>query len=331
MDQGLFYWLEDGHLAAVLVCHVDDILWGGTPRFKSAVIDNLGSVLKFGAEHSSAFTYIGIQLEQHSDFSIMLNQNTFAASIKKITLVATADANTLLTDTERTALRSAIGQLNWLAGMSRPEISFEICNVASKVKEATIRDAIQINKVITRVQSAETHVTFPPLDLNSVRVKAYADGSFNSLPDGGSQGGQIVFICDKWNNSSPISWSSTRLRHVVRSAVAAETLVMCDGCELAFYVAELAGHILSPRKDESLKVHSITDSRSLYESLGSTKLVSDKRLRVEISALRQMVNKGEVSVEWVEGAKQLADVLTKQGVSWKLLQFVLREGKLSLQ
>ena len=111
LDQGLFYWLEDGHLAAVLVCHVDDILWGGTPRFKSAVIDNLGSVLKFGAEHSSVFTYIGIQLEQHSDFSIMLNQNNFAASIKKITLAATADANTLLTDTERTALRSATGQL----------------------------------------------------------------------------------------------------------------------------------------------------------------------------------------------------------------------------
>ena len=106
---------------------------------------------------------------------------------------------------------------------------------------------------------------------------------------------------------------------------------MCDGCGLAFYVAELAGHILSPRKDESLKVHSITDSRSLYETLGSTKLVSDKRLRAEISALRQMVNEGKVSVEWVEGAKQLADVLTKQGVSWKLLQFVLREGKLSLQ
>ena len=136
-------------LNGILVCHVDDFLWGGTPRFKSAVIDNLSSVLKFGAEHSSAFTYIGIQLEQHSDFSITLNQNNFAASIKKITLSATSDANTLLTDTERTtALRSAIGQLNWLAGMSRPEISFEICNVASKVKEAAIRDAIQINKTL---------------------------------------------------------------------------------------------------------------------------------------------------------------------------------------
>ena len=190
------------------MCHVDNILWGGIPRFKPAVIDNLGSVLKFGAEHSNAFTYIGIQQEQHSEFSIMLKQSNFAASIKKITLLATSDAKTLLTDTEHTALRSPICQLNWLAGMSRPEISFETCNVASKVKHATTRDAIQLNEVITRVQSEET---FPSLDLNSVRVKAYADGSFNSLPDGGSQGGQIVFICDKWNNSSPISWSSTRL------------------------------------------------------------------------------------------------------------------------
>ena len=72
LDQGLFYWLEDGHLATILVCHVDDIFWGSTHRFKTAVIDNLGNVLKFEAEHSSAFTYIGIQLEQHSDFSITL-------------------------------------------------------------------------------------------------------------------------------------------------------------------------------------------------------------------------------------------------------------------
>ena len=109
LDQGLFYWLKDGPLAAILVCHIDDSLWGGTPRFESAVIDNLGSLLKFGAEHSSAFTYTGIQLEQHSDFSITLTQKNFAASIKKITLSATSDANTLLTDTERTALHSAIG------------------------------------------------------------------------------------------------------------------------------------------------------------------------------------------------------------------------------
>ena len=161
LDQGLFYWLEDGHLAAILVCHVDDILWGGTPRFKSAVIDNLSSALKFGAEHSSAFTCIGIQLGQHSDSSITLNQNNFAASIKRITLSATSDANTLLTDTERTALCSAIGQLNWLAGISMPDISFEICNVASKVKEATIHDVIQINKVITTVQSEETYCDLP--------------------------------------------------------------------------------------------------------------------------------------------------------------------------
>ena len=134
----------------ILVCHVDDeILCGGTLRFKSAVIDNLSSVLKFGKNtvvHSLALT--GIQLERHSDFSVMLNQNNFAACIKKITLSATSNANALLTDTEHTALHSAIGQLNWLAGMSRPQfISSEICNVASKMKEATIRDAIQIKNV----------------------------------------------------------------------------------------------------------------------------------------------------------------------------------------
>ena len=58
----------------------------------------------------------------------------------------------------------------------------------------------KLTKSSQRCKVKKHIVTFPPLDLNSVRVKAYADRSFNSLPDRGSPGGQIVLICDKWNN-----------------------------------------------------------------------------------------------------------------------------------
>ena len=40
-----------------------------------------------------------------------------------------------------------MGQLNWLAGISRPEISFQICKISARIKSATIADIKAINKV----------------------------------------------------------------------------------------------------------------------------------------------------------------------------------------
>ena len=66
-------------------------------------------------------------------------------------------------------------------------------------------------------------ITFPSMHLESVTVSVCTDGSFNSLPNGHSQGGQIVFLVDRDGLSCPIAWNSTKLRRVVRSALAAET------------------------------------------------------------------------------------------------------------
>ena len=73
-------------------------------------------------------------------------------------------------------------------------------------------------------------------------------------------------------------------------------------------------------------VQGYIDSRSLFETLGTTSQVSDVRLRVEISALRQMVEEGDIRVNWIAKENQVADVLTKNTASDKLLVQVLREG-----
>ena len=41
-------------------------------------------------------------------------------------------------------LRSADGQLNWLDGISRPEISFHVCEPSTKVKNATKSDFLSM-------------------------------------------------------------------------------------------------------------------------------------------------------------------------------------------
>ena len=56
-----------------------------------------------------------------------------------------------------------------------------------------------------------------------------------------------------------------------------------------------------------------------WDALNTSHLLLDKRLRIDMSALREMNDKGEVSYHWVNSSQQLADVLTKRGASKKKL------------
>ena len=76
--------------------------------------------------------------------------------------------------------------------------------------------------------------------------------------------------------------------------------------------------------NKKVRVLCKTDSKSLFDTLKTTKVNSDKRLRVDISRLKEMVIEEEVSIEWIEGKKQLADALTKRGASTELLVEALR-------
>ena len=63
----------------------------------------------------------------------------------------------------------------------------------------------------------------------------YTDTSFNNLPNGGNQCGQILFTTDNENWSCALVWNSSKIKHVVRSTLAVETLSMTDGYNIFLY------------------------------------------------------------------------------------------------
>ena len=145
---------------------------------------------------------------------------------------------------------------------------------------------IQLNKVVYRARKQKVSITFPKLDLESIEMKVFADASFNNLPNGGSQGGHIIFICDKNNNSCPLSWSSTKIKRVVRSTLAAEAIALNNACDNAMYLSNLVKN-LSGEKESKLPITAFTDSKSTLDAIHSSTSVSDKKLRLEIAVLRE--------------------------------------------
>ena len=71
------------------------------------------------------------------------------------------------------------------------------------------------------------------------------------------------------------------------------------------------------------------DNKSLYDTANTTHVLADKRLMIDMSALRQMVESKELTMHWISTQWQLADVLTKKGASKQKLVAALSEGRLS--
>ena len=109
--------------------------------------------------------------------------------------------------------------------------------------------------------------------------------------------------------------------------MAAECLAMVDAVDAAFLIKSLLEELLLCQN--SIKIVSIIDNKSLFDALYSTKTIEDKRLSVDVAAVREKLNNGEIAeVKWVESSKQIADCLTKSGASAERLIAILKKGEI---
>ena len=160
----------------------------------------------------------------------------------------------------------------------------------SKMQQLTIK------KVIKFIKSTPSHTTNPVMNLESLQLLLKSHASFNNLPDGGSQGGYIVFLCNKFSNSAPIAWNSTRLKRVTRSTIPAETLALTDGCDTAFFIANL---ITDTLQIQTISVTALTDNQSLHNTIKTSKLTLNHQLGVEVSALQEMCGRNKTFIHWI--------------------------------
>ena len=117
-------------------------------------------------------------------------------------------------------------------------------------------------------------------------------------------------------------------QRVVRSTLAAETLAFINGSETGIYLSELFTEIYGLKSKINIK--GITDNKSLFETSNTTKNVDDKRLRVEISMIRQMLERKEIEIIHVKSENNLSNALTKKGASTKTLLATHKSGNVSL-
>ena len=330
-DQAVFLWHnQEGSLIGILACHVDDFIWGGTVDFRKSVIEQIRSEFKVGKEDSDAFRYVGMKLAQGKNNAIILQQNDYTNNIVSLDLPKERLLNkdALLSEKEKRQLRGKIGQLLWVAKQSRPDILFDTCILASSLKDAKVKDILLANKLVSRVKSNNVSLMFQDLGECTPTLVIFSDASFANLPSGGSQGGYFIILMSGNGKFSPIAWNSKKIQRVARSTLAAETLAMTNAIDSGIVLANLYREIMRGE----LSVVCITDSKSLYEATRSNKSVLEKRLRVEINSIREVLDNRTIKqLRWSAASRQLADCLTKHGASHLSMMKALDEGQIDIE
>ena len=134
----------------------------------------------------------------------MLNQDAYVISIDPISVQSVENKDLEVDSLIRKKYRALIGQISWASGTSRPDSSFDSCNLSCHQSKPTYRHIIEANKALKELKHNSFNMKYPKLSLDTAKIIVYCDASYGNLADGGSQGGHIIFMCDDKAACAPI-------------------------------------------------------------------------------------------------------------------------------
>ena len=219
-----------------------------------------------------------------------------------------------------------VGSLNWCVRSTRPDLSWDLIELSTKLKSADVEDCNRVAKMLRRLKSKEVSLFYPDMgDLENLELVVFSDAAFSNLDGGAGSTMAYIVFCKVDEKCCPIVWKSNKLQRVVQSSLAAEALALSKGLLEAFYQKSFLQECLGV----SAKITAYVDNKGLVENVYSTSLVEDRRLILDLAVIKQMLNKNEVeNVIWVQGSDMLANVMTKRTADGTGLLKVMAEGKM---
>ena len=336
---GVFSFFDtEVKLWAMLAVHVDDVRFICSPVAEKELWPKLKGLFTFGDwVHPEEFTkFCGRWERQLPDGTVEVQMNECAKKVKEPPSRSAFRAMAPLMPNEKSWIGAIIGQLNWLARQARADLLYG-CSRIQQLAGTNDPAALQELKVLVeRAREPHTQV-FKKLGcgVDKMIVLGVSDASFAGMPRGRSQGGSVLMLANPLvlEGAAPvcvIACHSGVLKRVVRSSLAAEisqaATTMEEADYLRAFMAEaldgaftLRGWLAAVAKWRQM---SVLDSRTGYDLLNGSALGEDKRLAIDVAAMRQALQEDGASrlVRWVPGEEIIADDLTKLAGNGRLMR-----------
>ena len=159
------------------------------------------------------------------------------------------------------------------------------------------------------------------LTLQDAKLFIFVDGSFANNRDLSSQIGYVIVLGNESTDTDNsnftltgniVHWSLTKCKRITRSVLASEIYGMANGVDIGFIIAAIVSMILRQLSLPPVPLVVCTDSLSLYDCVVKLGITREKRLMIDIMALREMYERRElVDMRWISGSSNPADAITK--------------------
>jgi hypothetical protein len=180
------------------------------------------------------------------------------------------------------------------------------------------------------MENIDRGITYVPLDLSTAKLYVFVDGSFINNKDLSSQLGYEVILANEVDREDSfeihgnlIDWRSVKSKRVTRSVLASEVYGMSAGVDIAYAIGSTLNMVTKQLDLPTIPIVVCTDSYSLYECLVKLGTTKEKRLMIDIMAIRQSYERRELQeVRWINGDDNPADAMTKTKPNLSLETFI---------
>jgi transposase InsO family protein len=310
----LFKSRPEGGLTGAVVLQVDDTLGVGTAEFmKQEDKESVAFVCQPRAIlDKNELQFNGFHIQRKAN-TILMHQRD---KLSKLDHARNED--------EFVSVRASGA---YISTCTRPDLAARFQLLTTEMPTASHYRAL--NKLVDDchfLSSSESYgLTFRTLDVSSLQITVFSDAGFANAANYTSQLGAVILLTDGEKNANILHWFSNKAKRITRSVAAAELYAMVQALDIAYVLAHTLERILHRKID----ICAFTDSRILFNSITRLNSTAEKRLLIDLYALRESYDRRELSsITWVASEDNVADALTKSSCAGTALQRIMNTGKL---
>ncbi|UYV82166.1 hypothetical protein LAZ67_21001203 [Cordylochernes scorpioides] len=205
----------------------------------------------------------------------------------------------------RAPYQQAIGNLLWLAGMTRPDIAYAV-SYLSKFNSSPLQQHWNSVKHLLRYlkKTKDLKLVFSK---TGKKLAAFADADWGSDKEDRKSYSGYIFVL----GGAAISWCSRKQKCVALSTAEAEYYAMCEAAKEALWFTSFMEEIgVGDFKESPLKIY-IDNQGAMF--LAENEVVSERSKHIDIRHffIRDLIKDGKLSFVYVPTEENPADLFTK--------------------
>lgn len=304
----------------IISVHVDDIrIYAATNLLVDKFKFELSQIFAITSEDPEAL-YLGIHIEQSKD-SIKIHQAEYIRKkLQEYSLSNILSARTpcnhrtklskgKVTDTSPKQFQkeylSKFGSLNYLPSMTRVDLAYAASlygRFNANPKQAHL-DAI-IQAYAYAKGTATAGITYRKQQVPA--LLGYVDADWAGCPDTRRSTTGYIFTLA----GGPISWSSTAQRVVAQSTCEAEYMALGDAVKEAVWIKNFINDLNVSIQFDSIPIH-VDNEAAIRLSKNPEFHQRSKHIDLRHHFIREHVQDGTITIRWISGKDNPADMLTK--------------------